>query len=108
MGDGRYLFVPLDHSVSDGPVVPARWDDLLRALVAGGADAVIVHKGRARAFAPDSCRLRAGGPPERQHRARRRRQRQGARRRRRGGRCGSGADAVSVHVNIGSDTEAGS
>ena len=22
--DGRYLFVPLDHSVSDGPVVPTR------------------------------------------------------------------------------------
>ena len=33
-GDGRFLFVPLDHSVSDGPVVPqARWNGLLRALV---------------------------------------------------------------------------
>jgi 2-amino-4,5-dihydroxy-6-oxo-7-(phosphonooxy)heptanoate synthase len=44
-GDGRHLLVPLDHSVSDGPVAPpGRWEDLLRALVAGGADGIIVKR----------------------------------------------------------------
>ncbi|MFD8493031.1 2-amino-3,7-dideoxy-D-threo-hept-6-ulosonate synthase [Amycolatopsis sp. NPDC059657] len=105
-GDGKYLFVPLDHSVSDGPVVRrGGWDDLIRAVVAGGADAVIVHKGRARTIAPEllgRCSLivhlsagtiHAGdtdakvlvGEVEEAVRL--------------------GADAVSVHVNIGSDTE---
>ncbi|MDT3396390.1 2-amino-3,7-dideoxy-D-threo-hept-6-ulosonate synthase [Streptomyces sp. B1866] len=105
-GDGRYLFVPLDHSVSDGPVVPqARWNGLIRALVDGGADAVVVHKGRARTLAPEVLRhcglvvhLSAGtrhaadprakvlvGDVEEALRL--------------------GADAVSVHVNLGSDTE---
>ena len=105
-GDGRYLFVPLDHSVSDGPVVPqARWNGLIRALVDGGADAVVVHKGRARTLAPGILRncalvvhLSAGtvyaadadakvlvGEVEDAVRL--------------------GADAVSVHVNLGSDTE---
>ncbi|MFI9580561.1 2-amino-3,7-dideoxy-D-threo-hept-6-ulosonate synthase [Streptomyces sp. NPDC052236] len=105
-GDKKYLFVPLDHSVSDGPVVPAaQWDDLLRALVAGGADGIIVHKGRARSIAPDilgNCALVVHlsastacaadvnakvlvGDVEEALRL--------------------GADAVSVHVNIGSDTE---
>jgi len=106
VGDGRYLFVPLDHSVSDGPVVPqARWNGLLTALVDGGADAVVVHKGRARTIAPGILRhcalvvhLSAGtvyaadtdakvlvGEVEEAVRL--------------------GADAVSVHVNLGSDTE---
>ncbi|GHA03996.1 2-amino-3,7-dideoxy-D-threo-hept-6-ulosonate synthase [Streptomyces purpurascens] len=106
-GDGRHLLVPLDHSVSDGPIVPAgQWDDLLRALVDGGADGIIVHKGRARAFAPDilkSCALVVHLSASTA--------------------CSAdvhakvlvadveealrlGADAVSVHVNIGSDTEA--
>jgi len=104
--DGRHLFVPLDHSVSDGPVVPHhRWHDLLRDLVEGGADAIIVHKGRARLVPPAilaSCalvvHLSAGtahaadtnakvlvGDAEDALRL--------------------GADAVSVHVNIGADTE---
>jgi 2-amino-4,5-dihydroxy-6-oxo-7-(phosphooxy)heptanoate synthase len=106
-GDGRYLFIPLDHSVSDGPVVPQhQWDDLVRALVDGGADAVVVHKGRARTIDPAvlaRCalivHLSAGsahavdvdakvlvGDVEDAVRL--------------------GADAVSVHVNIGSPTEA--
>ncbi|MDX3227639.1 2-amino-3,7-dideoxy-D-threo-hept-6-ulosonate synthase [Streptomyces sp. ME19-01-6] len=105
-GDDKHLLVPLDHSVSDGPIVPAgQWDDLLRALVAGGVDGIIVHKGRARALAPDvlkSCALVVHlsastacssdvnakvlvGDVEEALRL--------------------GADAVSVHVNIGSDTE---
>ena len=105
-GDGRYLFVPLDHSMSDGPVVPAaRWNDLVRSIVTGGADAIIVHKGRVRMLAPQTLRncalvvhlsastarsadvhakvLVADVEEAIQ----------------------LGADAVSVHVNIGSDTE---
>ncbi|PRY45084.1 2-amino-3,7-dideoxy-D-threo-hept-6-ulosonate synthase [Umezawaea tangerina] len=104
--DGKYLFVPLDHSVSDGPVVPnQRWEGLIGALVAGGADAIVVHKGRVRLIDPvvlGDCalvvHLSAGtahaadtnakvlvGDVEEALRL--------------------GADAVSVHVNIGSDTE---
>jgi 2-amino-4,5-dihydroxy-6-oxo-7-(phosphooxy)heptanoate synthase len=104
--DDRYLFVPLDHSVSDGPVVPRdRWHDLITAVVVGGADAIIVHKGRVRTIDPNllaGCalivHLSAGtahaadtnakvlvGEVEEALRL--------------------GADAVSVHVNIGSDTE---
>ncbi|MFG2298605.1 2-amino-3,7-dideoxy-D-threo-hept-6-ulosonate synthase [Streptomyces sp. NPDC048603] len=105
--DGRYLFVPLDHSVSDGPVVAAdEFDRLVGALVAGGADALIVHKGRARTIDPRhlrQCALivhlsagtsRAADAHEKVL-------------------VGSvreavqlGADAVSVHVNVGSPTEA--
>ncbi|MGI5503379.1 2-amino-3,7-dideoxy-D-threo-hept-6-ulosonate synthase [Lentzea sp. CA-135723] len=105
--DDRYLFVPLDHSVSDGPVVPRdRWHELVRSVVLGGADAIIVHKGRVRAIDPavlGDCalivHLSAGtahmadvnakvlvGEVDEALRL--------------------GADAVSVHVNIGSDTEA--
>ncbi|MFI9170784.1 2-amino-3,7-dideoxy-D-threo-hept-6-ulosonate synthase [Streptomyces lincolnensis] len=105
-GDGRHLFVPLDHSVSDGPVAPAgQWENLLRALVTGGADGIIVHKGRARALAPEilkdcalvvhlsastacsadvDAKVLVGDVEEA---------------------LALGADAVSVHVNLGSDTE---
>ncbi|MFD8686711.1 2-amino-3,7-dideoxy-D-threo-hept-6-ulosonate synthase [Streptomyces sp. NPDC059651] len=106
-GDGRYLFVPLDHSVSDGPVAGgAEFPGLVREISEGGADAVIVHKGRARmiqpglltrtalvvhlsastAHAPDVDAKVLVGDVEEAVRL--------------------GADAVSVHVNIGSDTEA--
>ncbi|WP_433262757.1 2-amino-3,7-dideoxy-D-threo-hept-6-ulosonate synthase [Actinosynnema sp. CS-041913] len=104
--DDRYLFVPLDHSVSDGPVASRdRWHDLIKSVVGGGADAIIVHKGRVRTIDPvllGGCalvvHLSAGtahaadtnakvlvGEVEEALRM--------------------GADAVSVHVNIGSDTE---
>jgi 2-amino-4,5-dihydroxy-6-oxo-7-(phosphonooxy)heptanoate synthase len=106
-GDERHLFVPLDHSVSDGPVADAQaFDRLMESLVAGGADAVIVHKGRARTIDPRHLRrcalivhLSAGtahaadtnekvlvGDVA--------------------DAVGLGADAVSVHVNVGSATEA--
>ncbi|MFC4471262.1 2-amino-3,7-dideoxy-D-threo-hept-6-ulosonate synthase [Streptomyces xiangluensis] len=107
-GDERYLFVPLDHSVSDGPIATVSgFQELVRDVVAGGADGVVVHKGRARVLAPEllaNCSLlvhlsasTAHGPDvdakvlvgdvdEA---------------------ISLGADAVSVHVNIGSDTEAG-
>jgi 2-amino-4,5-dihydroxy-6-oxo-7-(phosphonooxy)heptanoate synthase len=90
-GDGRHLFVPLDHSVSDGPVVPNEdWDELIRAVVLGGADAIIVHKGRTRAIDPallEDCALVVHLSAGTSHAA-------------------DQHAKVSVHVNIGSDTEA--
>ena len=105
-GDDRHLLIPLDHSVSDGPVTPpGQWEELLRALVAGGADGIIVHKGRARTLGPEllkgcalvvhlsastvcspdvDAKVLVGDVEEA---------------------VALGADAVSVHVNIGSDTE---
>lgn len=51
--DQRHLFVPLDHSVSDGPVTDqSNWDGLIGDIASGGADALIVHKGRLRSIAP--------------------------------------------------------
>jgi 2-amino-4,5-dihydroxy-6-oxo-7-(phosphonooxy)heptanoate synthase len=105
-GDDRYLFVPLDHSVSDGPIAPAdQFAHLVGEVVAGGADGIVLHKGRARAVdaevladcallvhlsastahAPDVDAKVLVGDVEDAIRL--------------------GADAVSVHVNIGSDTE---
>jgi 2-amino-4,5-dihydroxy-6-oxo-7-(phosphooxy)heptanoate synthase len=104
--DGAYLFVPLDHSVSDGPVADRKgFSDLVTAVVRGGADGIIVHKGRVRAIDPDlltDCALIVHlsastghsqdinekvlvGDVEEAIRL--------------------GADAVSIHVNIGSLTE---
>ncbi|HEY0496450.1 MAG TPA: 2-amino-3,7-dideoxy-D-threo-hept-6-ulosonate synthase [Kutzneria sp.] len=106
-GDGRYLFVPLDHSVSDGPVVPMQdWDELIHSVVLGGADAIIVHKGRLRAIDPsllDDCALVVHLSAGTSHAADQHAKVlvgdvEDALR--------LGADAVSVHVNVGSDTEA--
>lgn len=106
-GDGRYLFIPLDHSVSDGPIVRAAgFLDLVADIADGGADAIVMHKGRARLIPPElltetglvvhlsastshapdvDAKVLVGDVEE----------------------CVRlGADAVSVHVNIGSDTEA--
>ncbi|GLZ35023.1 fructose-bisphosphate aldolase [Lentzea sp. NBRC 105346] len=98
--------MPLDHSVSDGPVVANHeWDELIRDLVLGGADAIIVHKGRFRAIKPELLddtalvvHLSAGTPHAADEHAK--------------VLVGDaedalrlGADAVSVHVNVGSDTE---
>ncbi|MBD0740980.1 fructose-bisphosphate aldolase [Streptomyces sp. CBMA152] len=106
-GDGRFLLIPLDHSVSDGPITTAAgFHDLVHDLVAGGADGIVVHKGRARLIDPQllsTCSLIVHLSASTVH-------------------AGDtdakvlvadveeavrlGADAVSVHVNIGSDTEA--
>src|SRR6266536_3029377 len=102
--DDRYLFVPLDHSVADGPIASvAGFNRLVSAICAGGADALVVHKGRARmiepellvgsalvihlsastAHAPDANAKVLVGDVEEALRI--------------------GADAVSVHVNIAAD-----
>jgi 2-amino-4,5-dihydroxy-6-oxo-7-(phosphooxy)heptanoate synthase len=105
-GDGRFLFIPLDHSVSDGPIASvAGFTKLVEDVAFGGADGIVVHKGRARmipasilkqcalvvhlsastAHSPDTDAKVLVGDVEEAVRL--------------------GADAVSVHVNIGSDTE---
>ncbi|OXM54938.1 2-amino-3,7-dideoxy-D-threo-hept-6-ulosonate synthase [Amycolatopsis alba] len=105
-GDGKHLFVPLDHSVSDGPVVGrSSWEDLVSAIAGYGADAVVLHKGRARVLAPTalgSCGLVVHLSASTAHAADTDAKVlvgdvEDALR--------LGADAVSVHVNIGSDTE---
>ncbi|TQN28277.1 2-amino-4,5-dihydroxy-6-oxo-7-(phosphonooxy)heptanoate synthase [Haloactinospora alba] len=46
-GDDRLFVVPLDHSVADGPITAGnRLDPLVSTLADNGADAVVLHKGR--------------------------------------------------------------
>lgn len=106
-GDNRFLFVPLDHSVSDGPIATADgYDSLVHDIVAGGADGIIVHKGRARVIAPElltSCSLivhlsaSTAHAPDVDAKVLVGDVDEAVR---------LGADAVSVHVNVGADTEA--
>jgi 2-amino-4,5-dihydroxy-6-oxo-7-(phosphooxy)heptanoate synthase len=105
--DGRFLFVPMDHSVSDGPIASvSRFRRIVCDVAAAGADALIVHKGRAAAIADlplDACSLvvhlsasTSHGPDVNAKVL-----------------VGSvedavrlGAAGVSIHVNIGAPTEA--
>ncbi len=98
--------MPLDHSVTNGPVASRdAYNLLLHDIVAGGADAIVVHKGRVGAIAPEiftNCSLIVHLSASTRHApdsdakilvgdvedAVR-----------------LGADAVSVHVNVGSRTE---
>jgi 2-amino-4,5-dihydroxy-6-oxo-7-(phosphonooxy)heptanoate synthase len=105
-GGERLFVVPLDHSVTDGPVVrDASLDELIGQIAANGADAVVLHKGAirhidprwfgamslivhlsggtARAADPDAKYLVAGVAEA----------------------IRLGADGVSVHVNLGSERE---
>jgi 2-amino-4,5-dihydroxy-6-oxo-7-(phosphonooxy)heptanoate synthase len=106
-GDDRLFVVPLDHSVADGPILPGnQLDPLIGTLASNGVDAVVLHKGRVpfvdpRRFAhiglivhlsastmhardPDAKYLVASVETA----------------------VRMAADAVSVHVNLGSDEEA--
>ncbi|MCC3761594.1 2-amino-4,5-dihydroxy-6-one-heptanoic acid-7-phosphate synthase [Glycomyces sp. TRM65418] len=103
----RLMIVPLDHSIADGPVAgPAGLDALVASLVSSGVDAIVVHKGSMRHIRherlhrmslivhlnastrhspdPDAKYLVAGVEES----------------------LRLGADAVSVHVNMGSRDEA--
>ncbi|KUF19184.1 2-amino-3,7-dideoxy-D-threo-hept-6-ulosonate synthase [Streptomyces silvensis] len=100
---GRLLIVPLDHSVTDGPLTAGRTlDDLVGRLAASRVDAVVLHKGSLRAVRPGLFRdtslivhlsastVHAADPNAKYlvatvEEALR-----------------LGADAVSVHVNLGS------
>ncbi|MDJ1130545.1 2-amino-3,7-dideoxy-D-threo-hept-6-ulosonate synthase [Streptomyces iconiensis] len=106
-GDDRLFIVPLDHSVADGPILPGdQLDPLIGTFAENGVDAVVLHKGRVpfvdpRRFAgiglivhlsastmhaqdPDAKYLIASVETA----------------------VRLAADAVSVHVNLGSDDEA--
>ncbi|MDA2811408.1 2-amino-3,7-dideoxy-D-threo-hept-6-ulosonate synthase [Nocardiopsis sp. RSe5-2] len=105
-GDDRLFVVPLDHSVADGPIVAAeRLDPLVGTLTDNGVDAVVLHKGRvpfidparfagmrlvvhlsaSTGHAPDPDAKYLVASVEAAVRM--------------------AADAVSVHVNLGSDDE---
>jgi 2-amino-4,5-dihydroxy-6-oxo-7-(phosphonooxy)heptanoate synthase len=105
--DGRFFLVPLDHSVATGPIATAAaFQELVRDVVDGGADGIVVHKGRARTIPPRlllRCALMVHLSASTAHAADTNAKVL----------VGDveeavqiGADAVSVHVNIGSDTEA--
>ena len=105
-GDAPLFFVPLDHTVTDGPFADAkRYDALLGTLTDSGVDAIVIHKGRlgllpqwvyarlsvvvhisaSTKYAADpSFKYQVGDAEDCLRR---------------------GADAVSVHVNLGSPTE---
>lgn len=104
--DGRLLVVPLDHSVTDGPLRHGGLDPLLGELAGSGVDAVVLHKGSLRHIGPGwfrdmslivhlSVSTRHAPDPDAKYlvahvdEALR-----------------LGADAVSVHVNMGSPQEA--
>ena len=104
--DGRLLVVPLDHSVTDGPLRRGDLNSLLGELAGTGVDAVVLHKGSLRhvdhgwfgdmslivhlsvstRHAPDPDAKYLVAHVEEALRL--------------------GADAVSVHVNLGSPQEA--
>lgn len=103
---GGLLVIPLDHAVAAGPI--AGGDDLDRLvgrLAEAGADAVVLHKGAVRRVRPDRFRDlslvlhlnastgRAADPDAKYPVAT---VTEALR---------AGADAVSVHVNVGSATE---
>lgn len=104
--DERLMVVPLDHSIADGPLTArGSLDGLVGQLVGNGVDAVVLHKGSLRhvhtdrftgmslimhlsastAHAPDpDAKYLVTGVEEALR---------------------QGADAVSVHVNLGSQDE---
>jgi 2-amino-4,5-dihydroxy-6-oxo-7-(phosphonooxy)heptanoate synthase len=109
-GDGRLLIVPLDHSVTDGPLIGGlsgarSLDGLVGQIAGNGVDAIVLHKGSLRhighhrfaetalivhlsastVYAPDPDAKYLVASVEESLRL--------------------GADAVSVHVNVGSAQE---
>lgn len=105
-GDSRLFVVPLDHSVTDGPIVFERGlTGLVDRLAGNGVDAVVLHKGSVRHVDPalftriglivhlSASTVHAPDPDAKYLVS----SVEGALR--------LGADAVSVHVNLGSREE---
>lgn len=101
------VITPLDHSISDGPVVPrnSSIDRLAGQLTAGGVDAIVVHKGSVRHIRPERfadmsliihLNASTGQAPDPDAKYVVTEVEEALR---------LGADAVSVHVNLGSDDE---
>jgi 2-amino-4,5-dihydroxy-6-oxo-7-(phosphonooxy)heptanoate synthase len=102
---GRLLLVPLDHTLTSGPIARDGLDPLVEQLAESGVDAVVLHKGNLRWLRPDrfdgmglvvhlnAGTLRAPDPDARTLV------------------CGVaeavrlGADAVSLHTNLGAADE---
>ncbi|MFF8608446.1 2-amino-3,7-dideoxy-D-threo-hept-6-ulosonate synthase [Streptomyces sp. NPDC015346] len=103
----RLLVVPLDHSVTDGPIVPAaELNRLVGQLAGNGVDGVVLHKGTLRQLDPEpftrtslivhlSVSTVHAPDPDAKYLVS---DVESALR--------LGADAVSVHVNVGSAGEA--
>ncbi|MFJ7269993.1 2-amino-3,7-dideoxy-D-threo-hept-6-ulosonate synthase [Streptomyces sp. NPDC099050] len=105
-GDGRLLVVPLDHSVTDGPLRPGDLDSLVGELAGTGVDAVVLHKGSLRHVDPTwfgdmslilhlNASTRHAPDPDAKYLVAHVEEA-----------LRLGADAVSVHVNMGSRHEA--
>ncbi|MEV0776486.1 2-amino-3,7-dideoxy-D-threo-hept-6-ulosonate synthase [Streptomyces sp. NPDC050433] len=105
-GDGRLLVVPLDHSVTDGPLPRGDLNSLLGDLVGTGVDAVVLHKGSLRHVEPSrfgdmslivhlNASTRHAPDPDAKYLVTHVEEA-----------LRLGADAVSVHVNLGSRQEA--
>ncbi len=104
---GRTFVVPLDHSLADGPIASApALRDIARAVSRNGGDALLVHKGRMRFLPTDVLRgtalvIHLNGitrhAPDANAKVRLAEVEEALE---------LGADAVSIHVNMGSDTEA--
>ncbi|MBZ6295523.1 2-amino-4,5-dihydroxy-6-one-heptanoic acid-7-phosphate synthase [Streptomyces olivaceus] len=101
------MVTPLDHSISDGPVVPrnSSIDTLAQQLAAAGVDAIVVHKGSLRHIRPERLagmslivhlNASTGQAPDPDAKYLVTEVEEALR---------LGADAVSVHVNLGSDDE---
>lgn len=107
-GGSRLLVVPMDHAISDGPIGAGGGPAALVAQLAGsGVDAVVLHKGALRFVEPRlltgmalilhlSAGTRHAPDPDAKYLVASVEEA-----------VRLGADAVSVHVNLGSDGEAG-
>ncbi|MEM3108600.1 MAG: 2-amino-3,7-dideoxy-D-threo-hept-6-ulosonate synthase [Candidatus Bathyarchaeia archaeon] len=103
MPDGRTVVVPMDHGVSSGPIKGLdRIAETIRLVGEGGCDAIVVHKGIAKALDTGSIgliihlsastslsekpnwKVAVGGVKEA---------------------LKLGCDAVSVHINVGAEHE---
>jgi 2-amino-4,5-dihydroxy-6-oxo-7-(phosphooxy)heptanoate synthase len=104
--EGGLFLVPLDHSVAQGPLSSSDgFAEIIESIGRNGADGVVVHKGRVRflgSVGPDLALVvhlsaSTSHAPDADHKVLVTDVEQALR-------CG--ADAVSVHVNLGSNTEA--
>ena len=103
---GNAFILPMDHSVSDGPIMAAgQVDRMVEVAAESGVDGIVLHKGRVHSVAPHrwrrlclvlhlSASTKHAADPDAKVLVS---SMEDALR--------LGADAVSLHVNVGSDTE---
>ncbi len=103
---GNFVIVPMDHGVTIGPVRGLEQiDETIRDIADGGGDSVLVHKGIARRGYPEADRdvgliVHVNGAttvgPDPNYKVTVASVKEAVR---------LGADAVSFHINVGSETE---